>query len=137
MPLLTLPIPESWYAVAFTDDLRPGSVLARTLAEQELVVFRTRAGTACAMDAYCPHLGANLGIGGRVEGETIRCPFHGFCFDTTGTCVATGYGTKPPPTAQVRIWPVREVNGIVFVHYDAGGGPVTWNPPILDDAGWK
>jgi hypothetical protein len=43
-----LPIPNSWYAVAFSADLRPGAVVARTL------------------DACCPHLGAHLGIGGRV-----------------------------------------------------------------------
>lgn len=72
--VVALPIPNSWYAVAFSDELRPGGVLARTVAEQELVVFRTRAGEACAMDAYCPHLGAHLGIGETVEGETIRCP---------------------------------------------------------------
>lgn len=56
------------------------------------------------MDAYCPHLGAHLGIGGTVEGETLRCPFHAFRFDTGGVCVATGYGTKPPPTARARVW---------------------------------
>jgi nitrite reductase/ring-hydroxylating ferredoxin subunit len=137
MPLLKLPIPASWYAVALADDLLPGGVLARTLANQELVVFRTRSGMACAMDAYCPHLGAHLGIGGQVESETIRCPFHGFCFDTTGTCVATGYGTKPPTSAHTRVWPVREVNGIVFVYYDAGGGVATWEPPMLEQDTWR
>ena len=46
--VVALPIPNSWYAVAFSADLRPGAVVARTL------------------DACCPHLGAHLGIGGRV-----------------------------------------------------------------------
>lgn len=135
-PVVTLPIPNSWYAVAFSDELRPGVVLARTVAGRELVVFRTRTGEACAMDAYCPHLGAHLGIGGKVEGESLRCPFHGFRFDTAGTCVATGYGTKPPPTARARVWPLREVNGAILVYYDSEGVAPAWEPPTLDTAGW-
>lgn len=135
--VVALPIPNSWYAVAFSDELRPGGVLARVVAERALVVFRTRSGEACAMDAYCPHLGAHLGVGGTVEGETIRCPFHAFRFDTTGVCVATGYGTKPPPSARARVWPLREENGVVFVYYDHAGAPPEWEPPTLDvSAGW-
>jgi len=106
------------------------------LAEHELIVFRTRSGAACAMDAYCPHLGAHMGIGGKVEGETIRCPFHAFRFDTTGVCVATSYGTKPPPTARATVWPLREVNGILFVYYDSRGAAPLWEPPVLDCAQW-
>lgn len=134
--LAALPIPNSWYAVAFSSELKPGAVLARTLAEHEIVLFRTRSGRACVMDAYCPHLGAHLGVGGTVEGETIRCPFHAFRFDTTGTCVATGYGTKPPPTARARVWPLREVNGILFAYYDSRNEAPSWEPPALDCERW-
>ena len=31
-------------------------------------------------DAYCPHLGAHLGFGGKVEGDCIKCPFHEWKF---------------------------------------------------------
>lgn len=137
--IVALPIPRSWYAVAFSDEVRPGGVLARTVAEREVVIFRTRAGVACVLDAYCPHLGAHLGIGGTVEGEALRCPFHGFRFDTGGVCVATGYGTKPPPTARARVWPLREVNGVIFVYYDpndANDAEPTWEPPTLETTGW-
>lgn len=132
----TLPIPNSWYAVAFSSELKPGTVLSRTLAGQELVVFRTRSGQPCALDAYCPHLGAHMGIGGKVDGETIRCPFHDFRFDTGGACVATSYGTKPPPTARAKVWSLREVNGVVFVYYDSQDLPPTWEPPTLNCDGW-
>jgi cholesterol 7-desaturase len=134
--VVALPIPNSWYAVAFSDELGPGDVLARTVAQRELVIFRTRSGESCAMDAYCPHLGAHLGIGGTVEGETLRCPFHAFRFDTDGVCVATGYGTKPPPTARASVWPLREVSGVVFVYYDGEGHAPQWEPPSLEVAGW-
>jgi nitrite reductase/ring-hydroxylating ferredoxin subunit len=131
-----LPTPNSWYAVAFSDELKPGGVVARTVAEQDLVVFRTASGVACAFDAYCPHLGAHMGFGGKVVGETLRCPFHAFRYDTAGACVATGYGTKPPPTAHAHVWPVREEAGVVFVYYDSLGGPPTWELPILEMKSW-
>lgn len=134
--VVTLPIPNSWYAVAYSSELKPGTVLSRKLAERDVVVFRTKNGQPCVMDAICPHLGAHLGIGGTVQGETIQCPFHAFRFDTQGTCVATGYGTKPPPAARASILPMREVNGIVFTYYDSREAPPAWEPPPLDTADW-
>ncbi|HET9496201.1 MAG TPA: Rieske 2Fe-2S domain-containing protein [Chloroflexia bacterium] len=133
---LRLPTPNSWYALAFSSELKPGTVLTRRLAGQDLVVYRTRSGKANVTGAYCPHLGAHLGHGGTVVGEEIRCPFHAFRFDLDGRCTATGYGTKPPPTARLNVWPVREANGIVFVWYDSRGLPPAWTPPALDMRGW-
>ena len=45
-----------------------------------LAVFRDENGEAHVLDAYCPHLGANIGIGGRVIGDCLQCPFHGWRF---------------------------------------------------------
>jgi nitrite reductase/ring-hydroxylating ferredoxin subunit len=131
------PYPTGWYALALSDELAPGHTLARTLAGVELVLFRTTSGRACAMEAYCPHLGAHLGHGGCVEGELIRCPFHGFRFDTDGQCVATGYGTKPPPAAKIRTWPLHEVNGILLAAVAPDGSAPSWEIPQLDTRGWS
>jgi len=131
------PFPSGWYVLAFADELRRGRTLTRTLAGHELVLFRTDSGRAAALDAYCPHLGAHFGHGGRVEGETLRCPFHGFRFDTEGRCVATGYASKPPPTAVGRTWPLVEVNGMLATYFDAAGRPPAWEIPRLDTRGWS
>jgi hypothetical protein len=45
---------------------------------RELVLFRTQGGQPALLDAFCPHLGANLSVGGRVVDGNIRCPFHGW-----------------------------------------------------------
>ena len=135
-PIGSLGLPQGWFAVAFSAELPPGSVLARHYFGQELVVFRTRSGAVCVMDAYCPHLGAHLGHGGEVAGETLRCPFHHFCFDTCGDCVSTPYATKIPPKAKVHVWPVQELHGGVFVYYDAGGTAPSWEIPDRAMDGW-
>lgn len=128
--------PSSWYCVAFSDELAPGSVLTRRVAGQEVVLFRGESGLLGAVDAHCPHLGAHFAHGGRVEGEKLRCPFHGFCFDRNGACVETGYGTRPPPRARLGTWPVLERHGIVFVHFHPEGRPPHWEIPDVDTSGW-
>jgi hypothetical protein len=89
------------------------------------------------VDAYCPHLGAHFGYGGTVEDDLLRCPFHGFCYDTSGTCVRTGYGTAPPPKARLRVWPLCEQNGLLLVYYHPDAQPPGWGVPTLEqDGGW-
>ncbi|MDP2315211.1 MAG: Rieske 2Fe-2S domain-containing protein [Pseudomonadota bacterium] len=125
------PFPTGWYVVASLSELAPGALTARRFMGQEVVVYRTRAGVVCLADAFCPHLGAHLGHGGTVEGETLRCPFHDFRFDTGGVCVSTPYGHAPPGAARLRQWTVREKNGYVLAWFDAAGGPPTFEVPDI------
>ena len=60
-----------------------------------LAVFRDTSGKAHVLDAYCPHLGANLAVGGRVFGSCLECPFHGWKFrGEDGKCVDIPYVEK-------------------------------------------
>ena len=60
-----------------------------------LAVFRDDNGVPHVLDAYCPHLGADLGAGGQVVGECLQCPFHGWEFSgTDGQCVKIPYANK-------------------------------------------
>ena len=85
---ITPGIPNGWFAVAFSRDLQVGEVKRIRYFERELVLFRTREGHPKVLDAYCSHLGAHLAEGGRVIGETIRCPFHAWQYDGSGQCVS-------------------------------------------------
>ncbi|MEM8608680.1 MAG: Rieske 2Fe-2S domain-containing protein [Myxococcota bacterium] len=128
--------PTGWFLVCFSDELAPGDVKSLRFMGQDLVVFRTESGQACVSDAFCPHMGAHFAHGGTIEGEVLRCPFHGFCFDTQGTCVKTGYDTKPPRKAKLRTWPVEEMNGLVLAHHHQDWEEPKWTVPRLDDEGW-
>jgi len=131
-----LPLPIGWFAVAFAHELPSGGVLTRRALGRELVVFRTRSGAASVVDAYCPHLGAHLGQGGTVDGELLRCPFHGFSFDAAGHCVSTPYGGKVP-AIRTESFAVREIDGIIYFHHDPSGAPPTWEIPTCGAAGWS
>lgn len=133
----SLGLPDGWFAACFSHELAPGSLVSRTLFDRQLVLFRTSAGEAAVFDAHCPHMGAHFGHGGRVEGETLRCPFHGFSFATDGSCVATPYETKIPPKCRAGRWHVRERDGVVLVwHHHAGAEP-SWDIPAIDHEGWS
>jgi nitrite reductase/ring-hydroxylating ferredoxin subunit len=131
------PFPHGWYAVSLSQDLPVAAVRPLQFMGKDVVLFRTRAGVACLVDAYCPHLGAHLGYGGTVIEETIRCPFHGFCYDTNGRCVSIPYGSQIPPKAVARTYPLKESHGLILAYYHSKQEPPSWEVPSLETAGWS
>lgn len=135
-PVKLFPYPNSWYVIENSDKLKSGQLMEKQIAGKQFVLFRTDTGVACLADAYCPHLGGHFAHGGHIEGETIVCPFHYFCFDTNGTCVKTGYGTKPPPKAVLKTYSIQEKNGfILYWHHQQQEQP-HWEVPITEDTNW-
>jgi phenylpropionate dioxygenase-like ring-hydroxylating dioxygenase large terminal subunit len=131
---------NGWFRVAYSNELAPGEVVSLSYFGRELVVYRDEAGQAHVMDAHCPHLGAHLGVGGRVEGDSIRCPFHAWKFGPDGRCNEIPYARRIPPNAAVKSWPVMEENGIVFTWYHADDAAPTYAIPRLegvDDPAWR
>ncbi len=129
------PYPNGWFRIAYSDELKPGEVKPAQAFGKDLVMFRGGNGQVHVMDAHCPHLGANLAIGGSVIGDTIACPFHGWRFDGEGACVEVPYCSKIPPRAKLASWVVREQDGVVFVHFDAEGRPPAFELPRVPEVG--
>ncbi|MDT0452733.1 Rieske 2Fe-2S domain-containing protein [Streptomyces hesseae] len=122
-----LPHPDGWFCVGVSAEWTPGKVLAKPFMDGDIVIYRTRKGHLRAVEPYCPHLGAHLGVGGTVEGEVLVCPFHKFGFAPDGSCTRTPYGK--PPRIRLEHLAVRETVGIVWVwHHHAGAAP-TWELP--------
>lgn len=105
---------QSWFAVAWSADIAPGQVIGRDFLDGRIVLFRGANGRAVAMSAYCPHVGADLACG-EVVGDNLRCAFHHWEYDETGSCVKTGVGDKPPKGACLFVFPTIERFGIIFV----------------------
>ena len=128
--------PEGWFGVGLAGALAPGEVRALRFMGRDLVLFRTTSGVASCFSAHCPHMGAHLGRGGTVVGESLRCPFHGFRFAVDGRCVATATDCPPPPTAKAERWPLCERNGFLLLYFSPDGALPDWEVPELDAAGW-
>ena len=125
--------PFAWYVVCFSDELAAGEVRPVRLLARDLVLWRGHDGEAHVMDAYCPHLGANLAIGGRVEGNDLVCPYHWWHWDGDGANTHIPYSDRTNGRARVHAYPVIERNGFVlfWYHPDPRVEPL-WDIPQLD-----
>ena len=113
-----------WQPVALVDEFDPAldprlanrPVRAVRALGQDLVLFRNAQGAWGLLDRDCPHRGADLSFG-RHEGDGLRCPFHGWKFDTAGKCLDTPAepaGSKLCERVRQRSYPVLEKSGILF-----------------------
>ena len=135
------PFPNGWFVVALSENLKKGQIISEQFCGEEVIVYRTASGKPVVMEAYCPHMGANFAHGGHIDGEEVVCPFHHFSFNPSGKCVRIAYGTKPPPQAKTKVWPVREQNGLILAYHhenaDLGGEEPKWEVPALPTEGWS
>jgi len=131
-----LPYPDGWFAVCFGHELKRGNVRTVPFMGQELVVYRTHAGEAFAVEPFCPHLGAHLGHGGKVDGDDLVCPFHGLAFAPDGRCVRACGGQKPPHATLTRRF-TQERNGMVVVWNHRTGQAPEWEIPDVDTQGFS
>ena len=127
--------PMGWYSVARSQELLVGEVTTVQAFDRELALYRTRSGVPVLQDAFCPHLGANLGVEGRVIGESIRCPFHGWRFGSDGECKEIPYCEDIPERARIRIWNCEEKNGEIYIWYHPENTAPQWQLPDLPELG--
>ena len=146
-----LPIPFGWYAVALSGDIQAGTSTALSYFGTDLALFRTEDGVAQVVAAMCPHLGAHLGVGSRVEGDSLVCAFHGWQFNGDGFCTEIPYANKTPARAEgkqcLKSYPSQELNGVIWAWYHPNGEqplfelePVAefntggqWDTPVVDE----
>lgn len=97
---------NAWYLAAWHEEVadRP---FGRSILGEPLVFFRTRDGTPKAVADRCAHRAYPLSMG-TVEGDDIRCGYHGIAFDGAGRCVEVPGQSTIPPGCAVRAFPVVE-----------------------------
>ncbi|VAW02203.1 hypothetical protein MNBD_ALPHA01-1981 [hydrothermal vent metagenome] len=126
-----------WYPACLAEELteRPLKVM---MLGCNFALFRDGEGEAHCLSNTCIHRGGSLACQGdaapgKVVGNNIQCPYHGWQFDKNGDCVkipSRGGETKIPPRAKIDSYPVQEKYGIIFVFL--GDLPEEDRPPLLD-----
>lgn len=106
---------EGWYPLFPSTELGRGETRAAEVLSQRLAVYRGSDGVARAVDAFCPHMGADLS-NGSVAGSGLRCALHGWRFGPNGRLDSTPCGARPAPEAKVAAYAVEERYGFVWVY---------------------
>jgi phenylpropionate dioxygenase-like ring-hydroxylating dioxygenase large terminal subunit len=116
-------IRNAWYVGAWSRELALKPV-ARTILGAPVVFFRTASGRPAALEDECCHRGLPLSLG-EVDGEIIRCHYHGLEFGCDGVCSLVPGQDKVPSKARVRSYPIVESDKIVWIW---PGDPALANP---------
>lgn len=112
-----------WHPVYRSEDLPAGRARPLKIMSEEFTLYRGEGGQAHAVAFRCAHRGTQLSTG-WVEGDNLRCFYHGWMFDGSGQCVEQP--AEPEPfcqTIRIRSYPIREYLGLVFVYMGEGEPP--------------
>jgi 5,5'-dehydrodivanillate O-demethylase oxygenase subunit len=116
-----------WTAVQRSEDLAAGHARPIRIMGEDYTLYRGESGRAQVFDYRCPHRGSLLHLG-WVEGDDLRCLYHGWKFDCSGQCIeqpaeVAGFARK----VKARSWPTREHMGLIFAYFGEGEPPA-WPP---------
>lgn len=140
--------PRGWFIVAESCELDEGPKAVRFFG-QDMALYRGESGRPVLLDAYCAHMGTHLTAsesamivknGEQIEGDSIRCPYHGWRYDPDGNVDDIPYFDGPcPKSASIRSYPVVDNMGCIMAWYDPEGREPDFEPPHLpqwEDGQW-
>ncbi|MDP3251464.1 MAG: aromatic ring-hydroxylating dioxygenase subunit alpha [Hydrogenophaga sp.] len=123
---------NAWYAAAY--DVEVGrSLLARTICNQKMVLYRQSGGAVAALEDACWHRLLPLSMG-RLEGDEVVCGYHGLVYNAEGRCTHMPSQETLNPSACVRSYPVVEKHRFVWVW---PGDPALADPALVPDLHWN
>lgn len=121
-----------WIPALLSTELpKPDGVpVAFGLLGERLVAFRDTSGRVGILEARCPHRHASL-FWGRNEEDGLRCAYHGWKFDITGTCLdmpAEPIDSNYKNAVRAVAYDTHEAGGLVWVYM----GPKDKKPEFPD-----
>ncbi len=128
-----------WYVAAWDHELIDGKLLARTLLDQPVLLYKGDSGQVVALDNRCCHRGALLS-NGRLEGDCVRCMYHGLKFAPSGKCVQIPGQDVIPDKLGVRSYPVVERDHLVWIWMgdrSLADDSLILDFPSLREPGWR
>ncbi len=126
---------QFWIAVARSQDIGAGKAKPIRIMSEEFALYRGASGQVHCVDARCPHRFAQMHLG-WVEGDDIRCVYHGWKFDGSGQCVEQpaeepGFARK----VKIKAYPCDEYLGLIWVYFGEGQPPAFPPFPHRDTPG--
>jgi 5,5'-dehydrodivanillate O-demethylase len=112
-----------WQPVAVSQSVAPGSARPLRVMSENLTLYRGESGRAYLVAGRCAHRLTTLHTG-WVQGEEIRCIYHGWKYSGAGQCTeAPAEGPTAASRIRIAAYPVHEYCGLVFAYMGAGAPP--------------
>ena len=134
--------PRGWFVIAEKSELDKGPMAVRFFG-RDLALYRGESGKPVLLDAYCKHMGTHLTAsdsamivrnGHQIEGDSIRCPYHGWRYNAAGDVDDIPYHDGPcPKSASIRSYPVVDSMGCIMAWFDEEGGEPDYPAPVLPE----
>lgn len=134
--------PRGWFMAGASDEATTAPLAVRFFG-QDMVLYRGQSGRVFLVEAYCPHMGTHLARNTssyvvrdkeHVEGDSIRCPYHGWRFGPDGKCNDIPYSPAPiPKAACLKSWRVIERAGCIWMWHDSEGGAPDYDVPAFEN----
>jgi phenylpropionate dioxygenase-like ring-hydroxylating dioxygenase large terminal subunit len=109
---------DIWWFLALSSDVKPGAMARHEVMGEPVLLGRSRAGRLFAIRDVCPHRAAPLSAG-KIHGDQVECPYHGWRFGLDGACRAipslTDGQEMDVSRIRVRRYPVAESQGLIFI----------------------
>ncbi|WP_219894255.1 aromatic ring-hydroxylating dioxygenase subunit alpha [Aquisediminimonas profunda] len=119
---------NAWYQAGWSEEVKIGKPLVRTILGEQILIFRKADGSAAALLDMCPHRFAPLSAG-NISGEVVTCGYHGLAFNAHGVCVHNPHG---PVTSAMRVrnYPLIERHTALWLW---AGEPDLADPDLIAD----
>jgi 5,5'-dehydrodivanillate O-demethylase len=122
-----------WQPVYLAEDLVPGRAKPVRIASEDFTLYRGEGGAVHALAFRCAHRGTQLSTG-WVEGDCLRCFYHGWKYDGSGQCVEMpAEDPSFPPKVRIRSYPTEEYLGLIFAYLGDGEPPPLPRFPEMED----
>lgn len=118
---------DAWYVCAYTSELEEKEMVPTTLLGEPVVIYRKADGTPAALEDRCVHRMAPLSLG-RVEGDNLRCMYHGMLFGEDGAVLEIPGQDLIPKRACVKSYPIIERSGWLWIW---PGNPQRADPDLI------
>ncbi len=122
---------NQWYVAAYGTEVSR-RLLGRTICGEAIVFYRSAKGEPVALADRCVHRQYRLSAS-ALDGDNLVCGYHGFTYDTNGTCVKVPGQHRIPRTARVKTYPVVEQDAFIWVWI---GDDAIANPQTVPRAPW-
>ncbi|WP_109530756.1 MULTISPECIES: aromatic ring-hydroxylating oxygenase subunit alpha [Nocardia] len=120
-----------WFMVGWSAEFPLGEVRPLRYFGEDLVAYRDESGELHILTGHCRHLGAHIGYGGKVVGDCVECPFHGWRWGPDGTNRKIPGEDRVNRGLRLRVYPVNEQNGCVFMWHQPDGKEPQWEMPDI------